>query len=177
MDRKASSSSPSRFCRKPHWSNGWILKKKRKHKRLFCICCITQFLIVHVVIHLLNKWGVQFLSALKATFVIKIAGSVAELYYTSCSRHWPGPWHCLDLTWLAVYCILHQSTDNLLIHTPRLPIYKQRPFRKPICNRISDDGTMRIKMISREDTAWVVVNFSVQWMNHSQMEKKSMNNT
>ena len=36
---------------------------------------------------------------------------------------------------------------------------------------------MRIKMISREDTAWVEVNFSVQWMNHSQMEKKLMNNT
>lgn len=32
MDRKASSSSPSRFCRKPHWSNGWMLKKKKTQK-------------------------------------------------------------------------------------------------------------------------------------------------
>ena len=105
---------------------------------------------------------------------MKIAGSLLESYYTSCSRHWPGPWHCLDLTWLAVYCVLHQSTDNLLIHTPRLAIYNKARgrFRKPICNRISDDGTMRIKMISGEDTAWVVVSFSVQWRDHSQMEKK-----
>ena len=96
---------------------------------------------------------------------MKIAGSVAESYYMSCSRHWPGPWHCVDLTWLAVYCVLHQSTDNFLIHTPRLPIYKQRPFRKPICNRISDDGTMRIKMISREDTAWVEENLFSSFSN------------
>lgn len=34
MDRKASSSSPSRFCRKPHWSNGWILKKKKKTQKV-----------------------------------------------------------------------------------------------------------------------------------------------
>ena len=47
---------------------------------------------------------------------------VVLLYRIAGSSNWPGPGQCQHLPWFAVNSILHQSTDDIIVHVPALAI-------------------------------------------------------